>query len=119
MVARATHGSIAMLLHTLYQCLCDQSINNLFQAILSFLKIRVEDHLNITEEQLVKIIKKRKNWSSPGINGIQNYCWKSLSQRSKYSIMFSSQRVQGRLQPNTKLVSCWAHCNVTENESVK
>ena len=31
---------------------------------------------DVTEEKLTEVIKKRKNWSSPGIDGIQNYWWK-------------------------------------------
>ena len=31
---------------------------------------------DVTEEKLIEVIKKRKNWSSPGIDGIQNYWWK-------------------------------------------
>ena len=33
---------------------------------------------DLTEEKLTEIIKKRKNWSSPGIDGIQNYWWKKF-----------------------------------------
>ena len=35
-------------------------------------EISVEE-LTITEEKLYKIIGKRKNWSAPGIDGIQNF----------------------------------------------
>ena len=30
-------------------------------------------------EKLKKTVKKRKNWSAPGIDGIQNYWWKKLT----------------------------------------
>ena len=33
---------------------------------------------NITEETIEKETKKRKNWTAPGINGIQNFWWKKL-----------------------------------------
>ena len=39
--------------------------------------INVEE-LTITEEKLYKTIRKRKNWSAPGIDGIQNFWWKKL-----------------------------------------
>ena len=39
--------------------------------------INVEE-LRITEEKVYKIIKKRKNWSAPGIDGIQNFWWKKF-----------------------------------------
>ena len=32
----------------------------------------------IDKERLKKVIKKRKNWTAPGIDGIQNYWWKKL-----------------------------------------
>ena len=32
-----------------------------------------------TIEDLEKIIKKRKNWSAPGLDGIQNFWWKRFS----------------------------------------
>ena len=34
----------------------------------------------IAEISLLKITKKRKNWSAPGANGIWNYWWKSFSE---------------------------------------
>ena len=36
------------------------------------------DQLSINEEDLGNIIKKRKNWSAPGIDAIPNYWWKVL-----------------------------------------
>ena len=36
--------------------------------------------MEITEISLMKIIKKRKNWSAPGADGIQNCWWKSFSE---------------------------------------
>ena len=35
--------------------------------------------IEITEVSLMKIIKKRKNWSAPGADGIQNYWWKTFN----------------------------------------
>ena len=32
----------------------------------------------ITEEKMYSIVKNRKNWSTPGINRMQNYFWKKL-----------------------------------------
>ena len=39
--------------------------------------INVEE-LTITEEKLYKTIRKRNNWSTHGIDGIQNFWWKKL-----------------------------------------
>lgn len=35
--------------------------------------------IEIDEEKLYKIIRIRKNWSAPGIDGIQNFWWKKLA----------------------------------------
>ena len=34
--------------------------------------------LVIDEKKLCEIVRKRKNWSAPGIDGIQNFWWKKL-----------------------------------------
>ena len=39
--------------------------------------------LNITQEIFQKENKKKKNWTAPGINGIQNFWWKNLKQRRR------------------------------------
>ena len=41
--------------------------------------VRIVKEIDITEEKLKKIIKKRKNWSAPGADGIQNYWWKNFN----------------------------------------
>ena len=49
------------------------------------IKKRIEElvtsvkEIEITEVSLRNIIKKRKNWSAPGADGIQNYWWKTLN----------------------------------------
>ena len=45
---------------------------------------------DITEEKLVEVIKKRKNWSSPCIGGIRNY-W-----LERYGIKSWHGRIQGK-----------------------
>ena len=42
-------------------------------------KIRDVQDIEISEENIGKVIKRRKNWTSPGINGIQNFWWKKFS----------------------------------------
>ena len=37
--------------------------------------INTVKEFTMEEERLIKIAKKRKNWTSPGIDGIQNYWW--------------------------------------------
>ena len=41
-------------------------------------KITSVKEFNITVEILKKETKIRKNWTAPGIDGIQNYWWKNL-----------------------------------------
>ena len=37
----------------------------------------------MTEKDLQDVAKKRKNWSAPGIDGITNYWWKTLTATRK------------------------------------
>ena len=45
--------------------------------------INTVKEFTIEEERLIKIAKKRKNWTSPGIDGIQNYWWKKFKVAQK------------------------------------
>ena len=42
-------------------------------------KIRDVQHIEISEETIGKVIKRRKNWTLPGIKGIQNFWWKKFN----------------------------------------
>ncbi|XP_044760212.1 uncharacterized protein LOC123317671 [Coccinella septempunctata] len=61
-----------------------------------WIKAELEDHsdlnemaaIQVTENDVRATIKRMKNWSSPGIDGIQNYWWKTLT---------STHRVLARL----------------------
>ena len=68
------------------------------------LKEKVVDvkELNATEEQLVKIIKKTKNWSSRGIDGIQNYWWKKF--KPTQQVLCSAVK---RLKKDYNLIPNW------------
>ena len=46
-------------------------------------KANIVSQFKITEEKLRKETSKRKNWTSPGINGIQNYWWKKFTLAQK------------------------------------
>ena len=37
-----------------------------------------EQKLTITKKKLQQTVKKRKNWSAPGIDGVQNSGWKKF-----------------------------------------
>ena len=41
-------------------------------------KIMNEQKLTITKKKLQQTVKKRKNWSAPGIDGVQNFWWKKF-----------------------------------------
>ena len=45
------------------------------------IRVRVTEpeKINLVLDELKKIIKKRKNWSAPGIDGIQNFWWKKIN----------------------------------------
>ena len=45
--------------------------------------INTVKEFTVEEERLIKIAKKRKNWTSPGIDGIQNYWWKKFKAAQK------------------------------------
>ena len=42
-------------------------------------KIGEVSEFYVTEGNIKTVIKKRKNWTAPGVDGIQNYWWKMFS----------------------------------------
>ena len=46
-------------------------------------KANIVSQFEITEEKLRKETSKRKNWTAPGIDGIQNYWWKKFTSAQK------------------------------------
>ena len=42
-------------------------------------KVTNVEELQSTEKKLYETLRKRKNWSAPGIDGIQNFWWKKFS----------------------------------------
>ena len=65
-------------------------------------KITNVKEFNITEETLEKEIKKRKNWTALGIDGIQNFCWKRLKPARR-----GLQRVFEQIKDNNDLIPVW------------
>ena len=47
-------------------------------------KVQNVDEFTITENKVVEEIRKRKNWTAPGIDGIQNDWWKRFQQHRKH-----------------------------------
>ena len=41
-------------------------------------KVANVQEFTITEKKLHQTVKKRKNWSTPGIDGVQNFWWKKF-----------------------------------------
>ena len=58
-------------------------------------KARIVTQFEITEERLKREIRKRKNWTAPGIDGIQNYWWK------KFTAAHSFQQTATRYKADT------------------
>ena len=46
-------------------------------------KVKSTSEFKVTEKDLQDVAKKRKNWSAPGIDGITNYWWKTLTATRK------------------------------------
>ena len=46
-------------------------------------KVNKVNEFNITFEKVKKEVAKRKGWTAPGIDGIQNYWWKKLEPTQK------------------------------------
>ena len=64
-------------------------------------KVTNVEELTITEEKLYKTIRKRKNWSAPGIDGIQNFRWKTFRGMWKALVRSFTEWIQ---QPERRLV---------------
>ena len=45
--------------------------------------VKSTSEFKVTEKDLQDVAKKRKNWSAPGIDGITNYWWKTLTATRK------------------------------------
>ena len=42
-------------------------------------KVKNVKEFTISEKKLHQTVKKQKNWSAPGISGVQNFWWKKFS----------------------------------------
>ena len=58
-------------------------------------KVRQDNDFNITFEKVKKEVTKRKGWTAPGIDGIQNYWWKKLQPAQK-ALTRAFNKNQGR-----------------------
>ena len=64
--------------------------------------INTVKEFTIEEERLIKIARKRKNWTSPGINGIQNYWWKKFKAAQK-----ALKRAFERVEADNNMIPQW------------
>ena len=65
-------------------------------------KITQVREFSITEKELTIEIKKRKNWTAPGIDGIQNFWWKKFTSTHKVLA-----RVLNKLKHRNNLIPKW------------
>ena len=64
-------------------------------------KVKNVQEFTITEKNFYDIVKQRKNWSAPGIDGIQNFWWKKLKGAWKSIIRcFTRWREQPEVIPD-------------------
>ena len=57
-------------------------------------KVTQVEEMTVEMKKLQHILKKRKNWSAPGIDGIQNFWWKKLT---------------STWRPLTNTIKCWIY----------
>ena len=65
-------------------------------------KITSVKEFNITVETLEKETQKRKNWTAPGIDGIQNFYWKKLKPARR-----ELRRAFEQVRDNNDLTPVW------------
>ena len=63
---------------------------------------RKHSELGITEEKLRKETSKRKNWTAPGVDGIQNFWWKKFIPAQK-----ALAKVFTMLHENSAIIPEW------------
>ena len=56
----------------------------------------------LTEKRVAGEIRKRKNWTAPGIDGIQNYWWKTFKTAQK-----ALTRASERMKNDNNLIPVW------------
>ena len=65
-------------------------------------KITSVKEFNITVETFEKETKKKKNWTAPGIDGIQNFYWKKLKPARR-----ELRRAFEQVRDNNDLTPVW------------
>ena len=65
-------------------------------------KIKERNVFDITGESLTKESNKKKNWTAPGIDGIQNYLWKKFKAAQR-----TLKRAFEKIRDNNELIPVW------------
>ena len=65
-------------------------------------KVKNVKEFTLTEKRVVGEIRKRKNWTAPGIDGIQNYWWKTFKTAQK-----ALTRAFERMKNDNNLIPVW------------
>ena len=56
------------------------------------IKVYTVEEFDVTEDNLASVFKKRKNWSAPGVDEIQNNWWKKFKRIWKLLFQTMKQR---------------------------
>ena len=67
-------------------------------------KVQNVNEFTIMENKVVAKIRKRKNWTAPGIDGIQNYWWKRF-QTAQKALTRAFERMKNDYDYDTSLVA--------------
>ena len=65
-------------------------------------KISSVKEFEITKNGLISEIKKKKNWTAPGVDGIQNFWWKTFRPAQK-----ALKKVFEQIRDNNRLIPTW------------
>ena len=67
-------------------------------------KVNGVNNFTVTFDQVKKEVAKRKGWTAPGIDGIQNYWWKKLESAQK-ALTRAFTKFKGRQFHDTNMVA--------------
>ena len=76
-------------------------------------KVDQVNEFNITLEKVKKELGKRKGWTAPGIDGIQNYWWKML-EPAQEALMTAFTKTKE--EEHSSVVAYWKNCVHTKNQ---
>ena len=65
-------------------------------------KITSLKEFDIIENGLISVIKKRKNWTAPGVDGIQNFWWKMFRPAQK-----ALKKAFQQIRDDNRLIPTW------------